>query len=258
MDLFPHVPTVLFQILNFVIVAVALYFVLFKPVTRSMRARAAERERIERELMAERAEVERIRAELETRLAEAETEADALVADARERAADTAAAMLRQARDEVQTVLTEAYAEAQQLKSQASAASQGSMVDAALEVTRELVARVVPPESHDRLVQGLSDRIWEMGRSEMDRVEDFRRSLGDRTPTAHVVTARPLAPEQQGLLARTFTALADRHVDLEVQDDPSLVAGMRVRLADIFIDSSIAGQLDELRQNTLETLKDHS
>ncbi|HEC33912.1 MAG TPA: hypothetical protein ENI37_04275, partial [Chloroflexi bacterium] len=60
---------------------------------------------------------------------------------------------------------------------------------------------------HDSLVQQLSDRIWELGRSEMERVETFRRSLGDRAPTAYVTTARPLSPEQQGLLARTFTAL---------------------------------------------------
>jgi F-type H+-transporting ATPase subunit b len=255
MDLFPHVPTIVFQILNFVILTVLLYFILFKPVTRSMKERAAERERLDQELSSESAEVARIRAELEARLAVAEAEADATVVAAQERASGTATAMLRQARDEVQTILAEAYTESQQLRTQATSASQSRMVDTALEIARVLLGRTVPPESHDRLIQQLSDRIWEMGRNEMDRVEDFRRSLGDRTPTAHVVTARPLSPEQQGLLARTFTALADRHVDLEILEDPDLVAGMRVRLADIFIDGSLAGQLEELRQDTLESLK---
>jgi F-type H+-transporting ATPase subunit b len=258
MDLAPHVQTVLLQILNFIVLAVLLYLILFKPVMRSMKARAAERERMEEELAAKTAEVSKLRGELETRLAEVEAEADAIVLAAQQRASDTSAAMLRQARDEVQTILSDAYQESQQLRTQASAAAQSRMVETVLDVSRELMARIVPGEAHDRLVQGLSDRIWEMGRSEMDRVEGFRRSLGDRTPTAHVVTARPLTPEQQGLLARTFTALADRHVDLEVQEDPGLAAGMRVRLADIFIDSSVAGQLEELRQDALEELEGRS
>ena len=258
MNLFPHVPTIVFQILNFVVLAVLLYFILFRPVMRSMGERAAERERMDRELSAESAEVARVRAELETRLAEAEAEADAIVVAAQARASDTAAAMVRQARDEVQTILAEAYAESQQLRTQATAASQSGMVDTVLEIAGDLIARTVPPEAHDRLVQQLSDRIWEMGRNEMGRVEDFRRSLGNRTPTAHVVTARPLSTEQQGLLARTFTALADRHVDLEIQDDPGLAAGMRVRLADVFIDGSVAGQLEALRQDTLESLRNQA
>jgi F0F1-type ATP synthase delta subunit len=105
-------------------------------------------------------------------------------------------------------------------------------------------------------VQQLSDRIWELGRSEMERVETFRRSLGDRTPTAYVTTARPLSPEQQGLLARTFTALADRHVNLELKTDPALAAGIRVRLGDTIVDHSIAGQLADLRESVSTALKE--
>jgi len=80
--------------------------------------------------------------------------------------------------------------------------------------------------------------------------------LGDREPTAHVTTAESLTLEQQGLLARTLTALADRHVDLEVRIDPDLVAGVRVRIGDIIVDSSIAGQLDELRDKALDALNE--
>jgi vacuolar-type H+-ATPase subunit H len=195
-----------------------------------------------------------MRLELEGRLAEAEAEADAIVKAAQEQAAETAGVMLKEARDEVQRILAEARAESEELRSQAIVASQGDMVDVVLDVSKDVLARSVPPEAHDRLVQQLSDRIWEMGRAEMGRVTDFRRSLGDRTPTAHVVTARTLSAEQQGLLARTLTALADRHVNLEIRDDPGLAAGLRVRLADIIVDGSIAGQLESLRQETLDSL----
>ena len=61
---------------------------------------------------------------------------------------------------------------------------------------------------------------------------------------------------QQGLIARTFTALADRHVYMEVQVDPSLVAGMRVRIGDLVVDSSISGQMQELRDTALQALQE--
>jgi len=84
----------------------------------------------------------------------------------------------------------------------------------------------------------------------------LRRSLGQREPTAHISTAQALTVEQQGLMARTLTALADRHVDLEVRVEPALVAGIRVRIGDIIVDSSIAGQMDELRTQAMSALEE--
>jgi F0F1-type ATP synthase delta subunit len=43
---------------------------------------------------------------------------------------------------------------------------------------------------------------------------------------------------------------------MEVQVDPKLVAGMKVRIGDIIVDSSIAGQMQELRDMALEALKE--
>ncbi len=256
MDLTPDLQTILIQIVNFLVLGVMLYYLAFRPIMRSMEKRAAERKRLEQQLGEERVELAQSREALEARLVHAEEEADTIVTAAQEKATDTRATMVQSAREESERILAEAHAEAQRLRSQATVASQSQTIESILEISAQLIGRVAPPEAHDRLVQQLSDRIWEMGRSEMGRVEDFRRSLGDRTPTAHVVTARPLSPEQQGLLARTFTALADRHVDLEVQDDSSLASGMRVRLADIVVDSSIAGQLELLRDDTLAALQE--
>jgi F0F1-type ATP synthase delta subunit len=50
--------------------------------------------------------------------------------------------------------------------------------------------------------------------------------------------------------------LADRNVNLEMNTDPSLSAGLRVRLGDIVVDNSLAGQLDELRDNVAQSLQE--
>ena len=248
--------TIVFQTVNFLALAAALYYLLFRPVMRNVEKRAAEKERLAHELAQEREEAAGLRAELEARLAHAGEEAAAIVATAQEQAETERKALLQETQAEVERFLVEAHADAHRLRQQTVDESHADLLDAVLEISGGVIGRAAPPEVHDALVQQLSDRIWELGRSEMDRVETFRHSLGDRTPTAYVTTARPLSPEQQGLLARTFTALADRHVNLELKTDPSLAVGMQVRLGDTLVDNSAGGQLAEMREAVSQALKE--
>ena len=248
--------TVAFQIINFLALAGLLYYFLFRPVTRNMRERAAEGERVNREIAQSREDAAQLRAELEARLAHAEEEAATITAKAREQAEADRKALLQEAQEEVERILVEAHADAQRLRSQAVDDFHDDLLEAILEISSQVIGQAAPPEVHNALIQQLSDRIWELGRSEMARVEAFRRSLGERAPTAYVTSAQPLSPEQQGLLARTFTALADRNVNLELSTDPTLAAGMRVRLGDFIVDNSIAGQLAELHEAVSDALRE--
>ncbi len=248
--------TIVFQIINFLALTAALYYFLFRPVMRNVEERAVEKKQLARELAQERQEAARLRTELEVRLAHTEEEAAAIITKAQAQAEAEREALLRETHAEVERNLIEAHADAHRLRQQAVDDFHDEMLNTILEVSGWVIGRAAPPEVHDALVQQLSDRIWELGRSEMERVETFRRSLGDRTPTAYVTTAQPLSPEQQGLLARTFTALADRHVNLELKIDPALAAGLQVRLGDTLVDHSIGGQLAELRETVSETLKE--
>ncbi len=248
--------TITFQIINFLALAGLLYYILFRPVMRNMTARAAEKERLDREITGNREGAAQSRAELEARLTHAEEEAAAIIAKSGDQAASDRKALLQEAQTEVERILVEAHADAQRLRGQAVDDFHEELLDAILEISGQVIGQAAPPEVHDALVQQLSDRIWELGRNEMARVEAFRRSLGERTPTAYVTTARPFSPEQQGLLAGTFTALADRNVNLDVSTDPELAAGMRVRLGDFVVDNSIGGQLAELREAVSVALKE--
>jgi F-type H+-transporting ATPase subunit b len=250
------VATITFQIINFLILAAALYYFLFRPMMRRMKERAADKERLTQDLAQERQKAEGLRTELEARLANAEAEAAAIVAQARQRAEAERGALLEEARSEVERILVEAHSDAYRMRQQATDEFHEELLDAILGIGGSVIGRVAPPEVHDTMVQELSDRIWEMGRSEMARVETFRRTLSERAPTVFVTSARPLSPEQQGLLARTFTALADRHVNLELRTDPALAAGVQVRLGDTLMDHSIGGQLAELRENVSATLEE--
>jgi F-type H+-transporting ATPase subunit b len=248
--------TIAFQIANFLALTALLYYFVFQPVMSRVKERRAEKERLAREMAQDREEAEKLRAELEARLAEAEEEADEIIAEAQKRAEEERAALLEETHEEVERILAEAHTDAHRLQRQAVEQFHEELLDAILDISGQAIGRIAQPEVHDKLTQQLNDRIWELGRSDMERVETFRLSLGDRAPTAYVTSARDLSSEQQGELARTLTALADRHVNLELKTDASLAAGLQVRLEDIVVDSSIAGQLDELRDKVTEALKE--
>lgn len=248
--------TIVFQIINFLIFFGLLYWLLFKPVIAAIKKRRDERDGALKDLERERQATAVQRAELDERLSRLEEEAANIVALARERAEEERVSLLEQAREEVEQILVEAQADAYRIRSQAVDAFHEDLVSAILEVSGTVMRNTIPDNVHDELIKKLSDRIWELGRTDIGRVEAFRNSLGDREPTAHIRTAQSLSLEQRGLLARTFTALADRHVDLEVQVDPRLVAGTRVRIGDIVVDSSMAGQMEELRDTALEALNE--
>jgi F0F1-type ATP synthase membrane subunit b/b' len=223
---------------------------------KAMRERAEEKAGILAKLEAEREETARLNAELEERLANLDQEHECAADEIRQAAEKEREHLLQDAQTEVEQILVEAQADAYRVRRQAVGSFHTDLVDAILDVSGIVIGNVLPDEVHGALVRQLSNRIWEMGRTDIQRVELLRQSLGQREPTAYITAAQTLTVEQQGLMARTLTALADRHVDLEVRVEPALVAGLRVRIGDIIVDSSIAGQMDELRGQAMSALEE--
>lgn len=248
--------TIAFQIINFLALAGALYYFAFRPAMKRVRERRAEREETMKRIREERQEAERLRQRLDERLSEAEEEADEIVTEAQKQAEAERQRMLKEVEVDVEAMLDDVRDDVRQMRQQAIDEFHDELIEAILDVGTEVIRQAAPPEVHDTLVSRLNDRIWEMGREEMERVRAFRRALGERTPTARATTADALSSEQQGELARTLTALADRNVDIEVKTDPSLAAGMRVRMGDIVVDNSIAGRLEQLREETSKALRE--
>lgn len=246
--------TIAFQVVNFLVLAGALYYFALRPVMERVRERRAERRETMKQIREDREEAHRVRERLEARLSDAEAEAEDIVTEAQKRAEAQRQQMLADVEEDIEEMLVDAQDDVEHMRQQAVDEFHDELIDAILDVGTTMIKQTAPEEVHDSLVSELNDRIWEMGRQEMERVRAFRRSLGERTPTAHVTTADTLSSEQQGELARTLTALADRAVDIQIEKDPSLGAGLRVRLADIVVDNSIAGRMKELRGQASDAL----
>ncbi len=248
--------TIIFQVVNFLILAVLLNRFLFQPLMRSAAQRRAERQQLEQELAEERERVAALLAEQERWQERVEQEMQQTTQRSQLRAEEEREELLAQARNDAERILVEARADAQRLMLQALDEFHDQLVGTILAVSASVIGRVAPAEVHESLVAGLSNRIREMGRSDMRRVESIRQSLGQREPTAFISSAQELSVEQQGQMAQMLTALADRRVNFELETDPELVAGVRVRLGDTVMDNSIAGRLEELRDHVLAALKE--
>lgn len=248
--------TVVLQVINFTVLALVLYWLLFKPMKRIIQARQEEKERLIRELEQERQMLSVQRATLDERLSRLDEEAANILMLAREQAEAERAELLRQARAEVEQIMAEAHTDAYRMRKQALESFNNDLVEALIEISGNILGKLVSPQMHDSLVRQLSNSIWELGRTDIQRVEVFRQALGSREPTAHITSARPLTQEHQGLLARTLTALADRHVNLDVRVDPKMIAGVRVRVGDLMVDSSVWGQLEALREQAMHDLEE--
>jgi F-type H+-transporting ATPase subunit b len=250
-----NITTIILEIINFLVLTALLFHFVFRPVIRRVEARAAEKERLRLEIQAEREETARLKAEMESLLANVHEQVAEIVARAETRINREQRALLRTAQEEADRILTEAQTQSQEMQQHSLDQFHDRLLDTIISISAQVIGKASPQEVHDSLFQQLNDRIWEMGRSDIRQVTRLRRALGERTPVVHAETARDLSPEQRRKLISTFSALADRTVELETQVNPGLAAGVSVRMGDIIVNSSIAAQLNELRGEVAQMLE---
>jgi F0F1-type ATP synthase membrane subunit b/b' len=250
------IPTIVWEILNFLALSVLLYFLLFRRVMKRVEERTQEKKRILQEIQQDREEAARMRKEIEDRLAHLENETTAIVTDAQIQIDEERESALKKVQAEAERIINQTLDEADQLKHETLTDFHAKAVATILEISGSVIRQTAPPEMHTKLVNELFQQVWELGRSGMQQVEVLRRSLGDREPVIYVESAYPLTPEQQRTLVNTFSALADRNVHVDLKESPALSAGMRIRIGDLIVDNTIAARLAKLESTISETLQE--
>ncbi|MEM8867895.1 MAG: F0F1 ATP synthase subunit delta [Verrucomicrobiota bacterium] len=77
-------------------------------------------------------------------------------------------------------------------------------------------------------------------------LEYIRREVAAQT--AVVATPSALSPEALAAIESNFTAVYGRKITAVTENDPSLIAGVRVRVGDDLYDASVAGRLKRLAE----------
>jgi len=249
-------PTLLLELVNFLVLTAALYFFLFRRVIRAVEQRAKEKEDAQRKIEEEREQAEKLRIELENRLDRINEEVDEILTKARASIEIERQRMLDEIRETTDKRLVEVEQESLRIQKQELQKFNEKLVQAIEEVSGKLIGKVVPLEVHNSLVNELNQKVIELGRTDMRQVNNLRRSLTDRMPTAYITSAQELSVDQQRQIVRTISALADRSVNIELDIQPELVAGMKVRIGDMLVENSIAAHLAELRSATIQDLSE--
>ena len=251
-----------YAIINFLILAVALYFIGRKMVVRKFRER---KERIAQEL--ERAQqahedAERAAAEIAAAQADAAAQSEALLDGARRQAqsGSEAAAAHRQA--EADLVLYNAGQSEQYLREEMYDGVRAGAIRKAAELTRGVVAQ--PEFAHAR--QTLTEQfLQQVGDLLTATPSDELKIQSAQALGITVTTAEALSDaEQQALRAILHEKLlpaggddtAIRDVTFAV--DANVLGGVRLRVGDTVYDDTLSHQLDRLTQDAANGVSSHA
>jgi F-type H+-transporting ATPase subunit b len=251
-----NLTTILFQMANFAIMAALLYFLLFKRVSTQVRKRKQQLAQIEAETKANLAVSEQAKAEAEKQLANAQSLIDEKISRAKSELEVNRFQIIDKTRKEAERIIKEAVATAEIEQMRSLEKYNDELTTTIIAIVKNLLHQYSPEVIHNSLVQQTSERIWELGKKEMDRVEAIRHSLHDREPTLALESAFPLSKEQQANLIRTFSALADKNLHLNMSISKELGSGIRVRLGDFIINNSLDALLHDIEQQAKQEVAD--
>jgi len=240
--------TILFQFINFIVLAIALYFLMFKKIFSRAQQRKEKLEEIEQTAIRNFEESEKARIDLQKQIENAQTLIDGRIAQAKSELEVSRYQIIDTTKAEAEKIIKQALKSAEIEQKRSIENFNDELTTSIMEIVKQILYKYSPEVIHNNLVQQTNERIWELGKKEMDRVETIRRSLKDREPALSVETAFPLSKEQQANIVRTFSALADKNVKLDTVLKKDLGSGVRIRLGDFIINNSLDALLDEIEK----------
>jgi F0F1-type ATP synthase delta subunit len=222
-------------------------------------SRKKELEKLHQKTIQNYEESERLRSEMEDSLVNIKTKVDEYISKAKSELEVDRFQVLNDTKAEAEQILRRAKENVAFAQNQSSEKFHAELLDAMMEINLQILSKSTPDEIHDNLIKQINESVWELGKKEMRQVETIRKSLKDREPTVSVETAKPLTKKQLADLMRTFSALADKNVKLEMKleiiDNKSLGSGARIRLGDFIVDNSYSSKFDEMKKDAAEELK---
>jgi len=236
--------TVAFQVINFLVLVALLGFFLFRP----LRTKINERGRIVSETIQrardQEAEAAQLRAQWQERMRTIEQQAEEIILAAQREAQAKSADLLREARVRLDRLTEEMRADLERYRNEVVVLHYDEILDTVMVLAGHVVQSVTTRRTHDDLVTNFCASIYQLPQTD---VEEYRQIMAGRVPIAFVSTPVALSPEQIRTLEDTLSSLVDQRVALQMTTDPSLVAGIQVRLGDKLIENSIRQQLVRIR-----------
>ena len=241
--------TVIFQIINFLILVVILYFLLFKKIVRRAELRRLELDEMRKNTIQNLEESEKLKTELQKAILDIDQRIEDAFDKAKNDLEETRNKVMDELKEEADQVLKRNHESVRLSQQQSFEEYHSEIIQSALSISKEMLKKIIPAETHDALIKQISERVLELGRKDVAQIETVRKSLTDREPILFIQTAKALNKDHQASLIRTFSALADRNVKLDIKLEEDLISGIRIRLGDYIIDNSLSSKLDEIGES---------
>ena len=222
---------IIMQVLLFIILFNVLRNYLYEPMLNAMSER---QDRIAKGLEdARQAAIARDNAEAEAKkvLDAARAEAGKIRAEAVSAAESQAKEVEAQAREQARGILAQADADAEERRNSALADMRGQIASISIAAANKLVGEALDEKRQHDLINNFFSKV-PAGVASMS---------GD---SAEVTSALPLTEGEQ---AAARQAISASNVAFKV--DPSIMGGLIVRVGDQIVDSSVAGQMNGMRES---------
>lgn len=250
-----NIGTIIWEIVNFLIITVVLYFLVFKPMTKRAEARAIEKAENKAALERDLEEAAKRLREIDDRLSNLDEEVQVITDEAYSNSQILQRELLDATRQEADLILLNAVQEARKEQAIDIKKNQIDLVDTVINISNKTLRSVTPKSVYDALLEELHQTVWNLGKTDMRTVQNIRDALATRSTTIDVTLPYELTPQEHAKLLNTFYALADKEVDLNIIIEPKLIAGVKAHVGDIVLDNSLAAQLEALRDEVNKSLE---
>lgn len=245
--------TVVAQAINFVILVVALKYLLYDRITEAMEKR---RQAIStRERAAEEAsrEAEEARQELERERRELEARREEMLAEAGREASQRKRELLAGVRGDVERQ-EEEWRESVRLRQERLLGDLQRLTgEKAISITERLLHDLVDESMERALIGKLTERIGDLPEEERNTLADALRS--DHSPIL-VRGAFDLSEESRQRIRHALEDLAgDLERDLTFQHDPDLIAGIVIQAGPQTVGWTMGGYLEDLEKEFADVLR---
>jgi F-type H+-transporting ATPase subunit b len=240
-------PFLLSQIVNFLILFLALRFLLWKPMLKMLNGR---KQRIAQGLEdAEQArkDRERAQAEYEERIKQAEQEREEILAKAAEEGEQAKADALAQARVQSDQIIAEGKETVERERQQMLVELRSKVAALSIAAANKLIGEALDEQRQRRLVDEFFSGIKAGHVVVLEEQEIERVKAGELT--ALVTSALPLTKEEQRVVTSGLADELGQMPAIEFKIDPAILGGLVIRLGDKVIDGSVGGRLEALRES---------
>jgi len=235
-----NVNFLLSQVVNFLILFAALYFLLWKRVLKVIDAR---RQRIREELeRAEQTEKELARAQeaYGEKVAEGEAEAARIMAEARKAAEEVRARAVVEGRAQIEAEEASLRERIEMEREQMLRDLRGQVGALAIAAAQKVVGETLDEKRQLALVQQFFSGIRA---GKVSVLEDAKLA----GKSAVVTSALPLDSEEQASYQSVLRSRLGEEASVVFRSDPSILGGVIVQVGAQVLDDSVAGRLGELK-----------